>query len=437
MQYSFFNIVFLAIALSSSGAIANAKPIGSADQQDIEAQPVSRCASANPNRNPNTQTVGAAYVITNGSNGNKVVAMDIGSDGLLSSVNTVDAGGNGAHGADTTFGPGPLFSQGAVTVNDANNILVTVNSASNTVAMFNIDPTDPSNLSAVGSPVPSGGEFPVSVAINKKGTVACILNGGQVNGVNCFTVDKTKGLVAKPNTLRSLGLIQTTPPTGPAGSVSQIIFSDDESKLFASVKGASSTPGFVATWDISPADGSLSAQPVKSTSANGLEPFGMSPIPKTNALLVADASAGFDVFDFGSSKASSKASSASTTSISGQGATSRVAFSPKIGNFYLSDPVTSLITELNVDKNLKGTVVKQHALQDASSAPLDLAVATIGGKDFLYVLTGNTTSVDVLSLTQAGAAQSVDVFNFGTALQTGEFSTALAFNLQGMAIFMC
>lgn len=35
----------------------------------------------------------------------------------------------------------------------------------------------------IGSPIGSGGEFPVSVTINSAGDTVCALNGGAVNGV--------------------------------------------------------------------------------------------------------------------------------------------------------------------------------------------------------------------------------------------------------------
>lgn len=35
----------------------------------------------------------------------------------------------------------------------------------------------------IGKPISSGGEFPVSLAVNKAGTQVCALNGGAVNGV--------------------------------------------------------------------------------------------------------------------------------------------------------------------------------------------------------------------------------------------------------------
>jgi hypothetical protein len=52
-----------------------------------------------------------------------------------------------------------------------------------------------------------------------------------------------KGLIPIPNTTRYLGLNQTTPPTGPPGTVSDVIFSSDGEELHVSVKGTPPTPG--------------------------------------------------------------------------------------------------------------------------------------------------------------------------------------------------
>lgn len=38
-------------------------------------------------------------------------------------------------------------------------------------------------IQQIGEPVSSEGEFPVAVTINKKGDQVCVLNAGQVNGV--------------------------------------------------------------------------------------------------------------------------------------------------------------------------------------------------------------------------------------------------------------
>jgi hypothetical protein len=72
----------------------------------------------------------------------------------------------------------------------------------------------------------------------------------------CFTIDPQLGLVFQSNSARTLGLNQTTPPSGPFNTASQVIFTEDGSQLVAAVKGFSSTaPGFLTMWYVL-ADGS-------------------------------------------------------------------------------------------------------------------------------------------------------------------------------------
>ena len=49
--------------------------------------------------------------------------------------------------------------------------------------MFAINEKDPSKLTMVGTPVSTGGEFPVAMAVNPIGNTVCVANGGAVNGV--------------------------------------------------------------------------------------------------------------------------------------------------------------------------------------------------------------------------------------------------------------
>ena len=49
------------------------------------------------------------------------------------------------------------------------------------MSLFTINPQNPTQLHLVGT-VPSGGDFPNSVVINKAGTQACVLNTGAKNG---------------------------------------------------------------------------------------------------------------------------------------------------------------------------------------------------------------------------------------------------------------
>lgn len=378
----------------------------------------------------NGVSAGAAYFLTNEPDGNFVVASDIGTDGKLTLRKAVCAGGLGAHGMDNPTGPDALFSQGAVKTSAASNVLAAVNAGSNTVAMFSIDPANPTNINMIGQPVNSGGEFPVSVAFNKAGTQLCALNGGAVNGVGCFKVDKQQGLVAMANTVRSLKLNQTTPATGPAGSVSHVVFSEDNKQLVASVKGVPPQPGFLAVWDVAQ-DGSLS-QDFKAVAPQkgGLLPFSMTIIPGKNAILATDAGVGFDIFDF----SGGAANKSSVVPINGQGATCWSSFSPKTGNFFLTDIETSKVTEVNVDPNLKGTIVQQYA-QGNGSGTIDNDVATVANKDFMYVLSANATRVDVLSLNAPGQAQNIQKLDIAGPAKAANL-TVNPFNLQGMTAFI-
>ncbi|KDR76703.1 hypothetical protein GALMADRAFT_96414 [Galerina marginata CBS 339.88] len=370
---------------------------------------------------------GAAYFITNDLSGNEVVSMNIGPNGKLGSMSSVSAGGRGALGIRLPA-PDPLFSQGSVQVHTAARILVTVNAGSNTVSMFNINPTNPSKLSMIGTPTSSEGEFPISVAINSKATMVCVLNGGAVNGINCYTPDAKLGLIAIPNTLRYLGLNVTTPPSGPVATASTIVFSEDDQTLIVAVKGPPA-PGFLAAWSIA-ADGSLSAEAVKSLPATGGGfMFSLTPIPGKNAFLSADPGSGFDIFNFTGLSATS-----SVVPIKGQITTCWSSYAPKSGNFFLTDLGNSTITEVNIDSNLKGSIVKSYP-QAIGSGTIDNAIASIGGNDFLYVLTPGANLVNVLAVNTPGKAVALQAYDFAAAAKVA--GVTITQNIaQGMATYV-
>jgi len=314
-------------------------------------------------------------------------------------------------------------------------MLATVNAGSNTVSVFSIDPKDPAKLKILGKPAPSEGEFPMSLAFNKEGKQLCVLNGGKVNGVNCYKVDQKNGLSAQPNAKRDLGINQTTPATGPAGSLSHVIFSEDGKKLVAAVKGTPPTPGFLAVWDVQ-GDGSLSEKFQKvAPEKGGLLPFSMTVIPGKNAILATDAGLGFDIFDM-SNKGTGKGgkTKSSANEIKGQKATCWSSFSPKTKNFYLTDIGTSMVTEVKVDGNLKGSIVKQYPQGD-NSGTIDNDIATVGNNDFMYVMAANATAVDVLSLNAPGKAASVQKLDIAGPAKAAGLPVSKD-NLQGMTTFI-
>jgi len=231
-----------------------------------------------------------------------------------------------------------------------------------------------------------------------------------------------------------LNINQTTPATGPAGTASQVIFSEDGKRLIASVKGVPPTPGFVAVWDVED-DGSLSHEAARTAPpTGGVLPFSLTSIPGTEAFLVTDPGIGFDIFDLSTSSLEANSSKSSAVKIDGQVATCWSSFSSKTGNYYLTDIGTSIVTEVGVDKDLKATIIKQYP-QKKFSATIDSEVATISGKDFLYVLSPNVTSVEVLALEGPGQATTFGSYDFTRTLE-GRGIKVDHNNPQGMAIFI-
>ncbi|KAI9064800.1 hypothetical protein FKP32DRAFT_1569191 [Trametes sanguinea] len=371
---------------------------------------------------------GAIYFMTNEPDENVIMSASINPDGTLSLVNAVAAGGRGLHGIASPPGPDGLFAQGGLQVSTKGEVLATVNPGSNTVSLFSINPKQPTDISPLGDPVSSEGEFPMSLAFNSDGSRLCVLNGGAVASVNCFTVDKTLGLVAIPNSLRAIPLNQTTPPNGPPGTASQITFNHDESKLIASFKGLPPAVGFLAFWDIS-SDGSLSSDFTRmDTLPAGSLTFSLTPIPGKNAFLSTDPGVGFTVFDL------DDPSKSSVIPIPGQGATCWSTFSPKTGNFFLDDVGTGTVTEVHVDGNLKASIVKQYPL-GSTAGTLDNDVATINGKDFLFVMAAGATSVDVLALDGPGRARKIDSLDITGPARRANVPIDPN-SLQGMAHFL-
>ena len=167
---------------------------------------------------------------------------------------------------------------------------------------------------------------------------------------SCFNVDKQNGLTVIQNSLRSLNLNQTTPGTGLGGSASQVLFSEDDTQVFASVKGGNGAKGFIAIFGVQ-ADGALAAAATTVTPPGAAQPFSIALVPGQNALLVADPAVGFDIIDLQGNR------SAAVT-IDGQVETGWSSFSQKTGNFYLTDIQTSIITEVNIDSDLNATIVQ-------------------------------------------------------------------------------
>jgi len=424
--------------LSGLVALASAAPLAPRASSKSPSKAMGSTVSMNSSALNLNNPAGAAYFITNEPTGNFIVAANINTDGTLTLATATATGGLGQHGNDGGVnGPDGLFSQGSIKANAASNLLAAVNPGSNTISLFQIDANTPSSLTALGAPVGSGGEFPMSLTFNKAGSMLCALNGGAINGVACFNVDAQLGLVPVPNSSRSLGLNQTTPATGPAGSASHLIFSEDQSTLFAAVKSNpdANFTGFIAAWDIQ-ADGSLSSNftTIAPPSGGGLQ-FAMTSIQgQSNSLFVADAAVGIDVIDLSQGAGRAAQSSATTSlAVEGQGAVCWTSFSNKTGSFFVSDIKTSLVTEVAVDNNLKPSIVKQYETATGAGT-IDLEVGSTSGNDFLYVNQANATAIQVMSLPAQGQATKLQTLDIaGPASAVG---LPVGVSIQGMTVFI-
>ncbi|KAJ7773865.1 hypothetical protein B0H16DRAFT_113823 [Mycena metata] len=378
---------------------------------------ISLCSNGCPSP---AAAVGAAYFMTNQPSGNYLVSATVEPDGTLALYEAVYTEGTGGHGVrPDAIGPlDALFSQGSIGVSAAQRFVANVNAGSNTVTVFAVNTTNPAQLNVIGKPISSGGEFPTSLAINKAGNRLCVVNGGRVSGVSCYTFAAGAGLTPLSNTIRSLNLDQTTPPTGPSNTPSQVIFSPDEKQLIVSVKS-----GYLAVWNISP-DGSLSTN--FQTVTGGILPFSLSYVPGKNAIIASDPGVGYDIFNMDTNTAVS-------LPIAGQTLTCWSVFSGESGNFYMIDVGVSTITEVEVTSSLGSSIVKQYTL--GHDGPIDTAVATVNNKDFMYSLAANATGITVLSVNGPGQAKISQRVNISGPAQAANLALDSS-HLQGMATFI-
>ncbi|KAJ3768620.1 hypothetical protein FB446DRAFT_750814 [Lentinula raphanica] len=373
-------------------------------------------------------TVGSLYWMTNEADGNYVLAADVDTNGQVNLREAYATGGVGLHGINGgTTGPDGLFGQGCVAVSNATNMLAAVNPGSGTVSLFSVDPSNPSNLTLVGEPVGSGGQWPTSVTFNSAGNTLCALNGGEINGVSCFSVSQTSGLSPLADTTRYLGINQTTPAAGPTNTVSQILFSSDSSKLLVAYSGtAPTTPGYLGYYDVG-VNGTLSKNfTAIAPAAGGALPFSITPIPNQDAYLVTDPALGFDVFDL------SGANRSSAVTINGQGATCWSTYSPNTGSYLLID-AQGRIFEVDVDATtLQSTVIGNYT-QFTGDGLIDSDVMSVNGTDYMFTLAAGISSLEVFALPAPGKLQLVQQFNISAAVGTAGLTVSSS--MQGMVAY--
>ncbi|KAL9055375.1 MAG: hypothetical protein Q9162_003572 [Coniocarpon cinnabarinum] len=230
----------------------------------------------------------ALYFLQNNPSGASVIALELENGQAGNPIRTSTQGiGSGVMNltSNEAVDVDTLNSQGAVAV--GGDYLFAVNSGSNTLAMFKIDSSDPTHPQMMGQPIDSQGDFPVSVTYSDKLGTVCVVNGGARNNVACWKINN--GQLCQNGDPRPLNLgYLNTPPVQNSGTVSQIQFSPDAQHLVVSVKGlmAAGTPGPVFIFPV--LNDEIAQEPVRSTIADILMPFGFAFGSDSDRILLSD-----------------------------------------------------------------------------------------------------------------------------------------------------
>ncbi|KAL8788301.1 MAG: hypothetical protein Q9195_007357 [Heterodermia aff. obscurata] len=407
----------LSIFAAASAVVAAPFPlISRAANSSCTAKPSAKVAAQ-----PNAKAI---YLLTNDAAGNSVVAMKVAADGTLSDGSITPTGGNGASGIDgkskAPAAPDALFSQSALKVEG--NMLVAVNAGSNTLTMMLISADDPTNLTIVGQPVSTLGEFPVSVALSPKNSLACVANTGAKAGLACFDADPKKGLTPLSQSLIPFPLGQSTPPVGPENTVSQSLFNEDESMLLTTVKGdpTKNNTGFLSMLPIT--DGCPADKDTRSSPAGSAVLFGSAVVPGANTLFATDAS--FGAASISLSSSSSPPKILAKTTIADQKATCWAAISPLTGTAFVTDVAVNHLVEIDP---VKGGVKQSVVLPNKNPGMIDL-VATPAG--MVYALSpgkggGKGGAAVVVVDVGGGAIRQVQNFEVGGVGSSAQGLTAL------------
>jgi len=295
--------------------------------------------------------------------------------------------------------------------------------------MFAIDAKDATKLTMVGKPVAVTGEFPNTVAASQKNKVVCVGSSGAKAGVSCSSFCAATGM-GEMDKLREFDLKQSTPPTGPLNTVSQVFFSEDESTLFTTVKGdpTKNNTGFLANFPVTSSRMHARDQRARATvsdagsrsSPNGTAVlFGSSIIPGSTDLFVTDASFGGAVLSISKDAATVKGQAA----IDGQKATCWVAISPATKTAFVTDVATNRVVEMSVtDASIVGQI---DLSANGDPGLIDLKAAG----NFVYALSpGNGTTQAAITVLDANSKKQVQHFQL-ESMGAGK-------NSQGMAVLL-
>ena len=310
----------------------------------------------------------AVFVQTNDPRGNSIAVYDRGPDGRLTFATSYPTGGKGGRAAGATSDP--LASQGSLVYDRPHRLLFAVNAGSDTVSVFDVD----GSRLELNQVVPSGGPFPVSVAV--RGNLAYVLDAGLAGFVSGFRIDRG-GVEPIEGSTRTLELANANPPFF-LSSPAQVGFTPDGKHLLATTKSFNLVEVFQVQ-----RDGQLSAEPVRNPEAPVPFAFLFGP----GRLLVLNTAGNSSLATFTVDPSGTLDPVGAPVS-DGQAAACWVVEAR--GFQYVANTGSSNVSQYRVRGD--GTVVLVNATA-ASGIPGATDMATADGGRFLYVQSGSSSTV--------------------------------------------
>lgn len=169
---------------------------------------------------------GAVFVQLNSESGNEIAAYPRGDDGLLGAPTTYPTGGLG--GTEVGAPLDALASQGSLVLDRERRTLLAVNAGSDTITTFAVR----GDRLAQASVLPSGGQFPSSIAVHRD--LVYVLNAGGDGAISGFRY-RHGSLEPLPGSTRSLSLRNANPPVF-ISAPAQVGFSKDGRTLIVTTK---------------------------------------------------------------------------------------------------------------------------------------------------------------------------------------------------------
>jgi len=324
------------------------------------------------------------FVQTDNTAGNQVISYRRSDDGRLTWHATYATGGLGGVLSGSVVDH--LASQGSLAYDPTRALVIAVNAGSDTISVFSARGDDLS----LRQVLPSGGAFPVSVAID--GDLVYVLNaegGGDVAGFRVFG-DRLRSI---PHSTRALGLDPSATPQF-TNTPGQVAFSPDGSQLIVTTKANGNDVDVFAIHH-----GRLSAAPTVNPEP-GTVPFALA-FDAAGHVLVAEAGPNAVAsFALSSTGTLDEIDSVAT----GQAATCWIA--PAGHFFYASNAGSGSVSGLR-----SGPAGLLTGLGATSTDPGTVdASASIGGR-YLYVQTGGSGVVDEFRLGPAGSLTPIGSVN--------------------------